>query len=132
MLENYFDEKGQLKKEIFIDDAKRMAETFVRDEPSLKYTALRNFYNKIREIEFKLKRTKNFEDIRQDIYSLVPLVNYQFNRRIVPSSYKEFIEKQVNLAVKDERSFYAFLEYHKSILAYSVEHSQEREERRSK
>jgi len=132
MLENYFDEKGRLKKEVFIEDAKRMAEIFSND--NLKYNALRNFYNKIREIEFKLKRNKIFENIKQDIYSLVPLVNYQYNREIVPLSYKNFIEKQVELAVKDEQNFYAFLEYHKSILAYSKEKQefQEREGRRSR
>ncbi len=132
MVNSYFDEKGHLKREIFIEDAKRLAEKFAND--GLKHTALRHFFQKLRDIEFKLKRQKCFDSIKDDIYGLVPLAYYQYNRivnnrRVIPESFKNFIEENVNLAVKSEENFRGFVEYLKSILAYSKEREETTEGR---
>jgi CRISPR type III-A-associated protein Csm2 len=96
---------------------------------------LRRVFNKARGIEAKLKsqksggQTTNIKMIEPDIYTLKRTVAYQVGRgreqKLVTDSFKEFIDRNVALAVQGERNFQAFLQHFEAVLAYFVYYSGE-------
>jgi CRISPR type III-A-associated protein Csm2 len=87
----------------------------------MKSAQLRRFFNKARGIESKLDRGGDFEAIEADIYGFKRDVAYQVGRGVVPEEFQQFIDRNVELAVVDERSFReGFMQHFESVLAYFV------------
>jgi CRISPR-associated protein Csm2 len=86
----------------------------------MKSHQFRRFFNKARGIEAKLQRTGEFDAVRADIYGFKRDVAYQVGRRVVPEDFKDFIDRNAELAARDEESFRGFLQHFESVLAYFV------------
>ena len=84
--QGYYDSKGYLRKEIFIDYPQELAVAFQQAKPTLSYTALRNFYNKLKGIEMRLQGD-SFGSILQLLYTLERDAIYAFNRKIIPEDF---------------------------------------------
>ncbi len=118
----YFEQKDgkcYLRPEVIDTTAIDVAKTLGNRE--MKSSQLRRFFNKARGIEAKLNRTNDFEAIKTDIYGFKRDVAYQVGRKVVPDEFQQFINRNVELAVQDEKSFReGFLQHFESILAYFV------------
>jgi CRISPR type III-A-associated protein Csm2 len=120
----YFEQKGDkhyLRPEVLdsaaIDVAKALGNA------GMKSAQLRRFFSKARGIEAKLDRDrdKDFQQIIADIYGFKRDVAYQVGRKIVPEQFREFINRNVDLAVTDQESFkQGFLQHFESVVAYFV------------
>ena len=87
----------------------------------MKTHQIRRFFNKARGIESRLERDKDFEAIKEHIFSLKRDVAYQVGRKVVPEEFQEFINRNMGWAVKDETSFRrGFMNHFESVLAYFV------------
>jgi CRISPR type III-A-associated protein Csm2 len=120
--EGYFERKGEkryLRPEVLDGLAMDVAKVLGRQD--MKSSQLRRFFNKARGIESKLDREKDFEAIKAGIYGFKRDVAYQVGREVVPEGFKQFIDRNVELAVQDEKSFRdGFLQHFESVLAYFV------------
>lgn len=118
----YFEQKGDkqyLRPEVLdsaaIDVAKALGNA------GMKSAQLRRFFSKARGIEAKLDRDGDFQQILADIYGFKRDVAYQVGRKIVPEQFREFINRNVDLAVVDQESFkQGFLQHFESVVAYFV------------
>jgi CRISPR-associated protein Csm2 len=94
----------------------------------MKSHQLRRFFNKARGIQAKLDQEKDFDRIIADIYSLKRDVAYQVGRGVVPEEFQQFIEKNIELAVKKDTTFNGFMQHFESVLAYFVYYFREHKE----
>ncbi|MCX5977788.1 MAG: type III-A CRISPR-associated protein Csm2 [Coprothermobacterota bacterium] len=111
----YFNEKGKIRPEIYMDDAKHVAE--VLQSKGMKPAALRRFYSLVRSIK-DTART-DFDAIQSRINKLRPYAHYQVERDIAPFDFERFIEKNVDLASRNSQSFEAFVEHFECVVAWS-------------
>lgn len=120
--EGYFqlkEGKRYLRPEVLDTLAMDVAKVLGNQE--IKSSQMRRFFNKARGIEFALDRQGDFEAIKADIYGFKRDVAYQVGRKVVPEGFKQFIDRNVELAVQDEKSFRdGFLQHFESVLAYFV------------
>jgi cold shock protein len=120
--EGYFerkDDKAYLRPAIVDSLAMDVAKALGSCE--MKASQLRRFFNKARGIEARLDRTNDFEAVKADIYRFKSDVAYQVGRRLVPQEFQQFVDRNVELAVRDEQSFrQGFLQHFESVLAYFV------------
>ena len=120
--DGYFKEKDgkdYIRPEVLDSLAMDVARAF--GNRGMKIAQLRRFFNKARGIEAKLKRTGDFEAIKADIYAFKRDVAYQVGRGVVPQEFQQFIDRNVELAVQEEKSFrQGFLQHFESALAYFV------------
>jgi len=115
----YFDEKGNVRPEVLDTTAMEVAKRL--GNAGMKSAQMRRFFNKARGIEARLGRDKDFDAIRADILSFKSDVVYQVGRKVVPEEFKQFIDRNIELAVADEKSFKeGFLRHFQSVLAYFV------------
>jgi CspA family cold shock protein len=120
--DGYFEERGgkpYLRTEVL--DTLAMDVARVLGNRDMKAAQLRRFFNKARGIESKLDRTRDFEAIKADIYGFKRDVAYQVGRKVVPEEFQQFIDRNVELAVQDEKSFQqGFMQHFESVMAYFV------------
>jgi CRISPR type III-A-associated protein Csm2 len=114
----YFDENNKPRRELYIDWAKYIAEEFYRQ--GVTRASLRRFYAQVKGIEPSLKKENDFKNNKHRLYPLFPLANYAVNREEnhLPVIFKDFFEKNLELALKDNRHFKAFVDHLQSIVAY--------------
>ncbi len=114
--DGYFDDKGYLREGIYKDDAKTVAS--VLSANSMTPNSLRAFYNKLKALENRYKMLSNFDAIKPSLYAFERDVAYQVSRGVVPESFRFFITKNAELAVKGPEYFKGFVEHFLSVLAY--------------
>lgn len=120
----YFDEEGQVKPAVVDAWAERVAK--VLGSSGITSHQLRRFFNQLRAVEAKLE-TKSFNSVKGDIYSLKRDAAYAVGRGVIKENFKEFIDRNVELAVQDEASFRkGFIEHFQSVLAYFTYHFRNR------
>ena len=120
-LKNGYFKDGYLRKEIFTDEAVKVAEKLA--EKGMSKAALRRFYNKLRGIYARYKDTRNFEEIKPALYSFYPNATdaTMRNNNNVPYEFRHFININVALAEKDPEHLKGFVEHFQSVLAYFKE-----------
>ena len=80
--------------------------------------------NKMDRVDYK---EDVFEAVKADIYAFKRDVVYQVGREVAPEEFRQFIDRNVELAVQDEESFRkGFLQHFESVLAYIVYYSREK------
>ena len=113
----YFDQQGLLRREIFADVARAIAN--VLNARGTTSTRLRSFYNKLAAISYHLQQTGDFNDTKVKLASFQTIVEYAKARKVVPQEFQEFIARNITFAERDPVSFAGFLEHYKSIIAYT-------------
>lgn len=120
----YFNENGRLREEIFTLDAENVAAVLSANE--MTSAAIRRFFNKLRGIDARFKSSRDFESTKEDLYGFYPQAAYAVGRKVAPEQFRKFIEKNIKLAVIDEKHYKGFVEHFQSVVAYFKEKDQRR------
>jgi CRISPR type III-A-associated protein Csm2 len=123
-LEGGYYKNGKLRREIYIEWAKEQAKILA--EAGMTRAALRRFYAQIKGLQPLMKDEKAFEENKHKLYPIIPLANYATNKEEgkVPVAFKNFIERNIELALENRDNFVAFVEHFQSIVAYFKEADQ--------
>jgi CRISPR/Cas system CSM-associated protein Csm2 small subunit len=117
LLDGYFDNEGNLRREIYMDVPRQLANLFSGDNKPMGTKQLRDFH-----LKFLRARNRAFQrgigEVRPDLYRIVTELNYQVKRGVVPKSFLTFVEHHTKLAEKDEQSLNAFFEHINSVVCY--------------
>jgi len=118
----YFDDSGNIKCELLVESANRIAREL--GDSGVTFTQLRRFFGQVRCIERELGQ-KEFPQLVPQIQSLEPMVANYVGRaknqaeRAQREIFKQFIDHNVRLAARDERSFRkGFIPHFESVVAY--------------
>jgi CRISPR type III-A-associated protein Csm2 len=112
--DGYFDKDGNLLPQVIQDWPEALAKTFARER--LTSTQLRRFFNRVRAIE---QQDLPFVRLKEDILSIKPIAAASVGREMAPPIFKEFIDKNVELAIASENSFRrGFITHFQSVVAY--------------
>lgn len=120
--DGYFDKNGNLLPHLVagnpvIETARALGQR--QGQAELKTAQLRRFYGKAKSIEQKLDSGMAFDSLKSEILTLQPLAANVVARGVAPDVLKDFIDRNVALAVKDERHFRkGFLIHFQSVVAY--------------
>lgn len=117
----YFDEKGNVRPEVIQVWPPALARTFTKEAyPKLNTAQLRRFYNKVCNIRQRLDGNQPFDVLKEQIYSLGPLVAAAVGRKTAPQIFKDFIDMNIPHAVRSEEHFRrGFLVHFQSVVAYA-------------
>ncbi len=119
VFQSYYGEDGTLRREIFIEAAERVARLFNSREGNVRPFALRLFLNRVKAIERDLRAKKcTMEQAREKLYIVRRDAAHQVGRRTMGQVFVEFLNKNLETALKDEREFRGFVEYFASVAAY--------------
>ena len=112
--DGYFDKDRNLLPQVIQDWPEMLAKTFAGEK--LTSTQLRRFFNRVRAIE---QQNLPFARLKEDILSIKPIAAASVGREVAPLIFKEFIDKNVHLAVESLDSFKrGFLTHFQSVVAY--------------
>jgi len=115
--DGYFDADGQLRPELIVEHARQIAESFAERGPPT--AALRRFFGMTRRIEGQLAAGQSFAAVRPALLALKPFVTNACTRDVVPPLFRDFIERNVDLAVKGQQEFlHGFLPHFQYVVAY--------------
>jgi|GEM_PF-1628459 len=111
--------KYYIKEEVYTSWALEASTKLKQQFPKMTSTKLRAFFNKLRAVEFRYKEAgRDFFRAQEGLFKLKSDVKYPENRNITPALFTTFIEKNVDLAKKDEENFRAFVHHFESVIAY--------------
>lgn len=119
--DGYFDEQQHLKRDYIVEYAQEIARQLAYDKyKPMTAAGLRRFFTKVRFLERKLMNKKgDFAAIAPEILALIPYVYNAKTRGVVPHLFQEFIEKNVNTAVKSQEAFLqGFLKHFEYVVAF--------------
>ena len=128
LAEGYFEDEDRqyVRPEVLDALAIDVAKVLDTANPPMPMHQLRRFFNKARGSEAKLDRGGDFRAVQADILGFKRAVAYQVGRGLVSREFLAFIERNVTLALEDEKSFRkGFLPHFETVLAYFVYFFQE-------
>lgn len=115
LLKSYYDREGNLLKEIFIGIPKTIAEAF--SNGNLANKQLYDFKKRVLKAR-TIARLRGIEKARPILYKCIPEVEYQFKRKVVPQSFKDFIKHNIPIAIEDKKQLEGFYEFFENIYMY--------------
>ncbi len=115
LLKSYYNEEGNLLKEVFIGIPEEIAKIFAKDGLATKQ--LRDFHLKILKSRTKAN-LKGIRATRPILYECHRDVEYQLKRGIAPQSFVQFMKHHLALAEKDEKALEGFYQHLDSIVCY--------------
>jgi len=117
IFQTFYDDKGHLKREIFIEAAEKASELFMN--ANISQTSIRNLFNLLKDMANRLKADRQFDfGIAQEtFYKFHRQVVYNVKRQILNPVFKEFAEKHLDAATKTKEEYLGFVEYLTSIVA---------------
>jgi CRISPR/Cas system CSM-associated protein Csm2 small subunit len=119
ILMGYFNENGILKESLIIKYPRLLAELFSKDPKINKPTQVRKYYDYCKNLEGILKMKNDFNSILAELYQLIPLTNSALSKGNISSSFKDFLELNINQVVKSEKNFIdGFLPHFQSLIGY--------------
>ncbi len=116
----YFQPDGKnLRPEVIVGWAEEVAQSLGDSRPPMTYTQLRRFYNKTLSIKQKLEVSSEFPDLVSELLTLKRDAADSVGKENAPQLFKDFIDRNVDLAVKGEEAFKkGFLQHFQSVVAY--------------
>lgn len=91
----------------------------VADARGIAYTQLRRFYQQARAVEQRLRMEKDFAAVLADLAMLRPNAAMAVKRGVAPSSFKDFIDTNVDLATESHEALRkGFLPHFQALLCY--------------
>ena len=117
LLKTYYDQKGHILKDIYIDYPQKLANIFSNSRPPLAIKQLRDVHRKILNAKTKAM-LKGIDPARSILFKCQTDLEYQLKRNIIPESFAQFMKHHLALAEKDEKSLEGFFEHLDSIVCY--------------
>ncbi len=115
----YFNDKECLKESLIIQYPYSLARLFSKDSKLNKPTQIRKYYDYCKNLESILKIKNDFNCILSELYQLIPLANNAMNKGHISVSFKDFLEINLNQAVKSEKNFIeGFIPHFQSLIGY--------------
>lgn len=115
LIQEYYDQAGNLKKDIFIGTPQKLADIFAGDRLGTKQ--LRDVHGVIAKARRKAA-LKGIAVTRPILYKCQSDIEYQLKRGVVPPSFVDFMKHHLAIAEKDEKSLEAFFQHLDSIVCY--------------
>jgi CRISPR/Cas system CSM-associated protein Csm2 small subunit len=117
LLKAYYDQKGHILKDIYIDYPQKLANIFFNSRPPLAIKQLRDVHRKI--LSAKTKAMLNgIDHARSILFKCQTDLEYQLKRNVIPESFAQFMKHHLALAEKDEKSLEGFFQHLDSIVCY--------------
>ena len=120
-IEDTFFKNGQLKVDVFLEKPERIAQLFSRGDMGM--NKLRTFFVMLRAAydTIFLGKISHFENIKPQLFILQRAVEDRTRRGIVPESFRQFINHHLKIVLNSEtqEELYGFMEFYRSIIAYS-------------
>ena len=121
--DGYFDAAGNLHPRLVVEDAIEMARRLARGRTGgrdgFAPAQLRRFYGKAKFLEQKLEAGTPFASLVAELLTLQPLAADAVAKEKAPSEFKQFIDKNLHWAARDQKSFKeGFLVHFQSVVAY--------------
>ena len=130
VLENYFDGE-YIRADLFSDVAERVVDcinTPVREDgrdrrgnPRKKpsSTQIRKFYEEVLNLKDRLDNGKDFREILPYFKMLKAKANVAYQRDVINTNFKRFIEENVDYVGDDEEKFKVFCTFFEAVVAYA-------------
>jgi len=128
---NYF-EDGEIKADLFSDEAERVVRCFLkkvvpsdgRDKKGnprkkLSSTQIRKFYEEVLNLKAQLENGASFRKILPYFKMLKAKANVAYQRDVINTNFKIFIEKNVDYVEDNEERFKIFCTFFEAVVAYS-------------
>ncbi len=132
----YFDEKGQILEDLFSEKAKEIVDLIFKPtnadkdrrgkvKKKLSYSQIRKFYDEVLNFKAMLDNGKSFREILPYFKMLKAKANVSFERDVINSNFKEFIDKNVDYVTEPknieekEKRFNVFVTFFEAVVAYS-------------
>jgi hypothetical protein len=113
----YFDSAGNPRKEMIIDEARAAAEALAGSK--LAAVKLQGLYNRARMLRDKLAGTGDFPALQGEIRMLLIDAVDATGRGVTPKVFLTFVERNIELAVRDPKSFTeGFVEHLRCVRAW--------------
>jgi len=134
---NYYeDEKnGIIKKDLFSEFAENVVTNFldkkVDDDyktdrrgkkklsKKLTYTQLRKFYEEVLNLKQRLENGEDYKKILPYFKMLKAKANVAYEREVINTNFKTFIEKNVDYVDDNENRFKVFCTFFEAVVAYA-------------
>jgi CRISPR type III-A-associated protein Csm2 len=116
--DGYFDKNGNVLEEVVIQWPQQLAKSFFESRPQLKAAQLRKFFQEVRRQEGRLASGIPFASVKTEIQKLDSHAQNALKKNNAPVLFRNFIEQNVKLAAKDEKSFKAFVTHFECIVGY--------------
>lgn len=114
-LKSYYDQKGDLLEAIFIDIPEKLAAFFSKH--GLKTKQLREFFKRASHAR-NIALLKGIDASRSILNECIPHAKYQTERKIIPVSFKKFIDHHIPIAKESEKMLEGFYKHFDSIVCY--------------
>lgn len=115
LLQDYYDNNGNLVKEVFIGIPQQIADILAKD--GLKPTQLRDFYALISRARNK-SVLKGIDCVRPILWECQKKSAYQAKRGIIRKSFVCFLEHHLSIAEKNEKNLEGFYQHFDSVVCY--------------
>jgi len=121
--DGYFDSEGHLRPEVVGHVAHKVAETIRRERTAggepMKYSQLRGFWSLTQAIHNKLGLGRSFGAVKADIQGLCTKAAYAVSRKVAPPVFKDFMERNVALALGSPDAFQTgFVRHFEAVIAW--------------
>lgn len=121
-LEKGYFEGKYIRNEFLIEFPMALADNFCRNQMLNKSTQIRKYFDFCRKIEGVFKTKKDFGYVKSELPKLIYHVNSAYNKKppLISKEFKIFIEKNVDLAIKNENNFQkGFISHFEALIGYS-------------
>jgi CRISPR/Cas system CSM-associated protein Csm2 small subunit len=116
--DGYFDKNGNVLEEVIMQWPQNLAKALSESRPQLKYAQLRKFFQEVRRQESRLESGIPFATVKTEIQKLDSYAQNALKKNNAPALFRSFIEQNVKLAAKDQKSFKAFVIHFECIVGY--------------
>ncbi len=127
----YFKE-NHIKADLFSDEAERVVKCFIsksvnsdgRDRKGnprkkISSTQIRKFYEEVLNLKAMVENGKDFREVLPYFKMLKAKANVAYQRDVINTNFKTFIERNVDYVNSDERKFKIFCTFFEAVVAYS-------------
>jgi translation initiation factor 2B subunit (eIF-2B alpha/beta/delta family) len=117
VFQSFYDDRGHLRREIFIEAARELSELFMK--ANISQTSIRNLFNLLKDMGNRLQADRNldFGTAQETFYRFVRQVEYNVKRQVLNPIFQEFAERHLEIATKNRKEYLGFIEYLTSIVA---------------
>ena len=131
----YFENDGKaIKADLFSDEAEKVIKCFISKNINRDYkesrgkrklvkkissTQIRKFYEEVLNLKSQLENGKSFKEILPYFKMLKAKANVAYEREVINTNFKTFIEKNVDYIGSDETKFKIFCTFFEAVVAYA-------------